>query len=373
MVCGLIFWSFRSVLAQDANLDSKKKEIQELEAKLEEIQGQKQTLAKTISYINTKIQLTQKQIQSTEAEIQILEEEVAALSGKIEILNTNLESISEILINRISTTYKKSVSTEPMYLLLTSDGLNSFLKRYKYLKVGQKHDREVMFELEKAKVNFNEQKEAKEIKQQQLETAKRKLENQKAGLAQQQKEKQALMQITKNDEKTYQQLVARAKAELEAIQAVIAGKGKETEVRQVSEGEAIAGVIVGESACSTGTHLHFEVAKDSSNVNPFSMLKPTSLNWDNADTQVNGSGSWSWPLNDPIRVTQGYGKTSYSSRYAGNFHTGIDIVNSDNTQVKAARGGKLYRGAIGCGGGTLRYVRVEHGDGYDTYYLHINY
>ena len=44
--------------AQDAsNLDQKKKEIEELQAKLVEIQGQKQTLAKTISYINTKIQL----------------------------------------------------------------------------------------------------------------------------------------------------------------------------------------------------------------------------------------------------------------------------------------------------------------------------
>ncbi len=168
-------------------------------------------------------------------------------------------------------------------------------------------------------------------------------------------------------------MVARAKAELEAIQSVIAGKGKETEVKQVNEGDTIASVISGVSACSTGTHLHFEVTKDSNRLNPFSVLKSTSLNWDNDDPQVNGSGSWSWPINEPIRVTQSYGKTSYSSRYAGNFHTGIDIVNSGNLTVKAAKSGKLFRGAIGCGGGTLRYVRVHQDEGYDSYYLHVNY
>lgn len=371
----LVFFSglVKVAWGQEDNLNDKKKEIEELQAKLEEIQGQKQTLAKTINYINTKIQLAQKQIENTEAEIAILEQEVVALSGKIEVLNTNLETLSEILINRITTTYKKTVSTEPVYLLLTSDGLGDFLKRYKYLKVGQRHDREVMFELEKARTNFDVQKKDKELKQVELEKAKKKLEAQRVGLAQQQKEKQSLLQVTRNDERTYQDMLARAKAELEAIQAVIAGKGKETEVRNVSEGDSIATVISGQSACSTGTHLHFEVTKDSQRVNPFSVLKSTSLNWDNDDSPQNGSGGWNWPLNDPIRVTQSYGTTSYSSRYAGNFHTGIDMVNSDNLTVKSVKSGKLFRGAIGCGGGTLRYVRVSHDDGYDTYYLHVNY
>ena len=59
--------------------------------------------------------------------------------------------------------------------------------------------------------------------------------------------------------------------------------------------------------------------------------------------------------------------------YGGSPHTGLDMVNSDY-QVKAVQPGTLYRGAIGCGGGTLRYVHVKHTDGgADTYYLHVNY
>ncbi len=368
----LLLWTHVIPVFAD-DLEQKQKEIQELEAKLVEIQGQKQTLSKTIDYLNTKITLTQKQIASTQAEIAALEDEVQALSGKIVILDSNLEKLSALLINRIHTTYKRALATKPLELLFSSDGFGDFLKRYKYLQVSQKHDKQVMFELEKARTNFDEQKQAKEVKQAELEKAKKKLVSQKASLDQQQKEKQTLLQVTRNDEKTYQEMVARAKAELEAIQSVIAGKGQETEVRHVNEGENIANVISGRSPCSSGTHLHFEVIKDSSRINPFSVLKSISLNWDNNDPQVNGSGSWNWPINEPVRITQSYGKTSYSSIYAGNFHTGVDMVNSDNLSVKAVKSGQLFRGAIGCGGGTLRYVRVHQDEGYDTYYLHVNY
>lgn len=358
--------------AQDS-LEEKKKEIEALQAKLTEIQGQKQTLAKTIEYLNTKIVLTQKQIERTEAEITVLESEVQSLTGKITVLDSNLGKLSSVLVNRINLTYKKS-SVEPMYLLLSSDGFGEFMKKYKYTRVGQKHDKKVMYELEKARTNFNEQKVAKEEKQVELEVAKKRLTTQRASLNQQQQEKSILLQVTRNDEKKYQEMVARAKAELEAIQAVISGKGTETEVKNVSEGDSIASVIVGASACSTGTHLHFEVVRDAKRVNPFSVLKSTSLIWDNADPESNGSGSWLWPIPDPVRVTQSFGQTSYSSRYAGNFHTGIDIVNdSGNMDVKSVRPGTLFRGAIKCGSGTLRYVRVKHDDGYDSYYLHVNY
>jgi peptidoglycan hydrolase CwlO-like protein len=379
LIVGMFTAKNTSVLAEDvAGLTDKKNEIEELQAKLDEIQGQKQTLAKTISYINTKIQLAQKQIENTEAEIGELELEVQALSGKIEVLDVNLETLSEILVNRINTTYKKTVSIQPMYLLLSSDGLGDFLKRYKYLKVGQKHDRQVMFELEKARTNFDEQKKDKEQKQLQLESAKKKLETQKVGLAQQQNEKQAALQLTRNDEVRYQAELKRAMAELEAIQSIIAGKGKETESGSVKEGDVIASVIAGPSACSNGAHLHFEVVKDGKHLNPASYLSSKDITWDNKPDEPFGfSGSWNWPIREPIRLTQGYGMTFYAGTlryYGGSPHTGIDVINSNkNYDVLAVKPGKLYRGAIGCGGGTLRYVRVDHGDGFDTYYLHINY
>jgi murein DD-endopeptidase MepM/ murein hydrolase activator NlpD len=104
------------------------------------------------------------------------------------------------------------------------------------------------------------------------------------------------------------------------------------------------------------------------------MLKNISLIWDNSGPELNGFGSWNWPLNESIRITQSYGKTPYSSIYAGDFHTGVDMVSTADLTVKAIKSGTLYRGSIACGGGALRYVRVDHADDdYDTYYLHVNY
>lgn len=362
----------------EGELDAKKKKIEELQTKLQEVQGQKQTLSQTINYLTTKISLTETQIDQTESEIKALEREIEDLTGKIEILNTSLSKLSLILINRVNAAYRNA-HTKPMYLLLSSEGFNDFFKRYKYLKVSQQHDREMMFALETARTDFDNQKTLKEEKQIEVTALQDKLVQQESTLEKQQQDKQKALDVTKNNEKNYQQQLATALAELQAIQSIIAGRGNENEVRQVNQGETIASVIPGPSACSNGAHLHFEVAKAGVHINPASYLSEHNVTWDNGpDGPFGFSGEWAWPLNDPIRITQGYGMTFYAATlryYGGSPHTGIDMVNLDgNHSVKAVKSGTLYRGGIACGGGTLRYVRVDHADdGYSTYYLHINY
>jgi murein DD-endopeptidase MepM/ murein hydrolase activator NlpD len=50
------------------------------------------------------------------------------------------------------------------------------------------------------------------------------------------------------------------------------------------------------------------------------------------------------------------------------------MVSKDgNLSIKSVKDGKLFRGSIKCGSGLLRYVRVDHGEGLNTYYLHVNY
>ena len=358
-------------------LDTKKAEIDALQKKLDEIQTQKQSLAQTINYISTKVLLTEKQIDKTKAEIAVLAEQVATLEGKIGVLNTNLSKLTEVMVERVTTSYINS-TTEPSLLLLVSNGFNDFWRRYKYLKVSQKHDREVIYALEEAKVNYDTQKQVKADKQAEMEALQAKLLDQQKTLSTQQKQKEAALIVTRNDEKRYQDQLARALAEIRAIQSIIAGGGQESKVGSVAEGAAIASIISGASACSSGSHLHFEVTKDKLTVNPAQYLSSKSINWDDGpDGPFSFSGSWRWPVEEPIRITQGYGMTFYASTlhyYGGNPHTGIDMI-SDNGgfKVMAVKPGTLFRGAIACGGGTLRYVHVEQGDGLSTYYLHVNY
>ncbi|WHH61089.1 peptidoglycan DD-metalloendopeptidase family protein [Petroclostridium sp. X23] len=60
----------------------------------------------------------------------------------------------------------------------------------------------------------------------------------------------------------------------------------------------------------------------------------------------------------------------FGSRW-GSQHTGIDIAGAIGTPVTAADGGKaIFAGASGSGYGNL--IIIDHGNGYQTYYAHLN-
>lgn len=379
----VVSFSFAVPRIQGDESEEKEKEIQELEKKLAEVSGQKQTLAKTVNYLSTRISLTEKQVEQTEAEIAALETEIEVLSGKIDKLNVSLDSLTHILLNRINASYKTSFQ-DPIYLLLATDGFTNFFRRYKYLKVTQANDREVMFALENARTTFDTQRQVKKDKQDQVLELQSKLEIQQKNLQQQKIEKDHLLSVTKNDEKKFQELLRVAKEEYQAIQAILAGSGTETLVGEINEGDRIASVIQGASCNSNGAHLHFIVKEGNYSVNPFSKLK-SDISYENcsgpspgcnAGDAFNPSGNWNWPISPKIKFSQGYGRTwAVDNTWVGRiyqFHNGLDINGSSST-VTAVKKGKLYRGSykVGC---RLQYVRVDHAeDDFETLYLHVNY
>ena len=339
--------------------------------KLSEISGQKKTLSQAISYLNTQISLTQAKIISTQKELDKLNIEIKDLTGKIDSIDYSLTDLTKLFVARVRETYIRQEKWTPA-IILQANSISEAIRRTEYEQRLRDRDREIMITLEKSRLDYNNQKLEKETKQAEVEKLKRELGSQKASLSAQKASKDQLLKSTQNDEKKYQQLLAEAQAELVAIRGIIAGLGKEVKVGNVEEGNRVATIISGRSPCSSGTHLHYEVAQNQQHQNPFQLLRPISLIWDNEDPAQNGSGSWAWPLSEPIRVTQGYGKTSYSAIYAGDVHTGIDMVSSDLT-VRAVKTGELYQGSMKCGSGSLFYVRVKQTDGYDSYYLHVNY
>jgi peptidoglycan hydrolase CwlO-like protein len=337
-------------------------------------QSQSNTLSSQINYMNSQIQLTTIRISAAKVKIDTLLSEINQLETEVQRLEGILNTRLSLLMHRIPESYKRA-SMSQFGVLLFSKNFSDLVVRAKYLQMVQREDATLVFQVKATQNVYNDSKQVREDKKKQLDQVQMQLQQQNNQLAQEKRGKQKLLDDTNGNEATYQQLLAQARAEYEQIQGIIAGKGTEEEMRSVNKGDTVASVIQGASCNSTGTHLHFTVSRDSIAENPFSFLKSVDYSNDSGGDVFNPSGSWDWPIDPSIKLTQGYGNTWYVRTYhAYPFHNGIDITGSSST-VKAVKSGTLFQGSYaGNGGCRLRYVRVHQSDdGLDTYYLHINY
>lgn len=348
--------------------------IKELEEKVLQLRGEAKTLSSQIAVMNNQVKLTQLRIDKTQQELKELEEDIDVLKNKISNLESDLDKLTEVLIRRIVATYTTS-SIKPWQLFLTSSGFSDFLYRVQYLRIAQENDKRLIFATQATKENYQGQKEMLEAKQKQAEVLSKQLQNLVAQLEGQRKGKEALLEVTRNDEQRYQELLARARAEF----AVSLGQGQETFMREVKEGETIGRIIPSASGCSSGQHLHFEIHKNNAIEDPNNYLRPISFSYakDYSESyygSISPRGSWNWPLTEPIIINQGFGTHGFAQAfYPEGRHNGIDMDSDPSILVKAVKPGKLYAGSYQCGGrypGTLLYAKVDQGEGITAWYLH---
>lgn len=200
------------------------KKIEEYENKLTETRKQKSSLSSEITYMDTQIKLTLLKIQTTENDFKKTTSEIEDLSGKIDNLNTSLDYLGKILIEKIAQGYKNR-ETNFFDILLNSDNASVMSQRIKYLKTVQDSDRRMAFKVQQTKVNFEEQKNLREEKKKRLDELKVTLAGQQVTLNNQKGSKQRLLEITKNDEATYQKLLAQAQAQLAGFRSFVQTSG----------------------------------------------------------------------------------------------------------------------------------------------------
>lgn len=357
------------------------------QSKLDEARSQKASLQSTLDILNGQIAVQELEIEKTQTELRILNRQITELGDRLDGLEVSLDELTAVLIKRIQTTYRQQSNKAGPLRVLASQ-FNRFLTNQKYLQHTQDEVAQQLAQVEQQRANYDQQKQLKQSVQSQITLKNLQLAAQQQELANQRGGVQVTLNETQNNEQEYQRQLAQLQSELESIQAIISGRGNESAVGSIEEGERIATVIQGGSCNSSGTHLDFMVTDNNGVVkNPFNFLT-NDVDYINcsgygangcfAGDPFNPSGDWPWPLNGTIQLNQGHGNTwavrnTWVSRIYS-YHSGIDLV-ADDLSVRAVADGELYRGSFtGSGGCRLRYVKVEHeDDDLWTYYLHVNY
>lgn len=369
----------RNLIARDSTgkcetTEECRQDIAEAEKKLESARREKNTLTNEIKLLNIQISVAISKTFQTENSIKLLENEISVINISIGELEKNLDRLAENYINQVRSSYINSKKYSALYTIMSAD-FSSILRIKKYINTLQEKTKNDLIGYETVRMKLDIQKNEKIDKQNQLTKLKDDLKEQSKTLAIHKSNKDSLLELTKNDESRYQKILQQAQQELDSINAILSGKGSESKLRDVKVGEKIGLVIQGASCNSSGTHLHYIVKKNGASQNPLNFLSSSETLTNVSGDPSSATGSWSWPLNSPIKFNQGYGVTSsIKNSWVGriySFHNGIDI-NSSSADVLTTHNGELYKGTYkGSGGCSLKYTRVvDKANNLETLYLH---
>lgn len=182
------------------------------------------TLQSAINIINGQIRVQALKVQQTVAEINSLEKEITELSERIEGLSISLNRLSEILIKRVRQSYKQSRLPYKTNFF-AADSFNDFVSQYRYLSLAQDQTLDIMKKTELQRLTYNQQKELKETKQQEVEKKRQELQSQKNVLDSQKASKDELLKQTKSSEAVYQQKLAELNSQLASFSRFASAAG----------------------------------------------------------------------------------------------------------------------------------------------------
>lgn len=350
-------------------LDDNRKEQERINSLLGETRQKKSTLQNEIIYQDNQIRLTSLKIEETQGEI-------SKLTGQIDQLENVLSDLSAVFAERAVATYKQKREGDSILVLITADNVTDFVSRFEYLQRLQQNDRDLLLKMQSNQSTFEEQRSKVLVLQQ-------KLESQKKTLASQKVQKQKLLEVTKNDEAHYQEMLASLKADESAIERAITSLIARIVAGIATGAPVTKGQIIGregntgnvyprpsDSCPQCGAHLHYMVLPCDITKNGLSCHSDPAPYLDNGDYRkpLDFVGGWR------DFITQAYGPaTCHVCGYT--FHSGIDLI-TDFGGSRGGYGGPVYAIADGTvyygdDSAGAHYALVKHKDDLWTAYWHL--
>lgn len=305
-------------------------EIERYETELKVVGAEKKTLQSAINQLELERKKVNAEITKTENLIVATDLEINKLILEISRTERDVSETSDAIASVIRSEYMSSNETL-LELLLRHQKLSDFWSSLE----AHRNVREILAvkvsELNNFKLVLEDQREVRESKRGELSSLKTQYANQNQVLTNNQREQGQLLEVTKKEEKSYQQLLADRKEAQEQI------------TRELRNFES---------------QLKF-------------ILDPNTI-------PASGTRVFDWPLKNVI-ITQYFGGTEFAARnssvYGGRpYHPGIDLGTPRGTPIHAPLTGTVRAvgntdavpGCLSWGKWTL----IDHANGLSTLYAH---
>lgn len=350
-------------------------------ASVSQLQKQSSVFKNQISSVQNQINSTKEQKASTQSEIQVLDRQLASVQAEITQLNNKIQETTNNL-NKSQQELKEAIETREAHYntlkkrirvmyeygnsgyleaVLSSDNFSDFITRLEYTNRLVEYDNKVLNDYTHSEEIISKNvksiaKDKKEIEDMKAEQAKKQqiLDNNIA------KKNQIVKQLDAN-QSTYEAQIADLKQQDANVQALI--QKAEADAKAKAAAKAKAEAQAKASAKSSSSSRSSSYNTGSSNTSGGS----------SSSTVYSSNGKhyqYPIPAYNGYKPNSGYGYRSSPISGGSEFHTGVDLKATLNTDVIAAESGTVIY--AGWRGGYGKCVIVDHGGGYSTLYAHNN-
>ena len=334
-----------ALAATQADIDSNQKKIDEAEEKQKQVESDKTEAMKQVESINSKIDDYETQISDLDSKITDANTKIKEEEKKLVQAEQDYKEQEELIKKRMVAVYT-SGDTSYLDVLLSSKNLTDFISSYYLVSEVTKMDAELLEKIQKQK--------------EEIETAKKEIENNKATLT-----------ASKTEKENVNSQLKTAKTEKDKYVAQLSDQEKELEqeIQQLKQDNAKIANEIKQAEIAYKKQLEElkrqqEAANSQKNNNSNNSSNSNSGKNNNSGsfTTPSGSGYFMKPVSGGSISTNGY----YST---GKFHGAIDYAISSGSPVYAAAAGVvMITDNLTSSYGT--YVVIRHANGMQSYYGH---
>ncbi len=327
---------------KNEELQRLEKEAQKYREEVAEHQERGKTLKTELSRINRNIGKLQRDIAITEQTLKKTGLEIKALALEIQEKETVMRKLKSGLAQLLQALVEEEQSSL-LETIFRNKLLSDFFRQIDYIETIEKRIIASLDSVKEEKNRFEASKKESEKKKEEEEDTRRLLLGRNTVLANEKKDRDLLLRLTKNQEKKYQELLSEQEQKIAAL---------ENEIREIENEIRVT-------------------------------IDPASL-------PPKGSGALGWPLPivvlRPCRnltelincITQYFGYTSFAAigGYNGKGHNGTDFRAPIGTPVLAAENGVVEAVEdtdVGCRGASYgKWILIRHHNNLSTLYAHLS-